>query len=400
MKRINRIMLGSMVYKNNFAKKFKSCRASLLSKVVQYGIGRTLVFISAVLFFVHCSARTSSNMVDQLFLHKGNRVDRLVGYCAQKPVIKDPIVMATDAGQQYTLIIENCGLSKRARDKVEVITKRRKRDEHKIAYTTSIEERDGNLVIIFTYNPARIEISYVVENSIKGIPTLVISMHDKRQNQHSSVSLNKPGVRVVIDCGHGGRDVGAVGIDGVQEKDITLAIGQKVSGYLEKQGFMPFMQRTSVRDNYIALDDRTTFANLTAYADIVLSLHANSSPSNSAANGLETYALDKSLVGAQVSGLRLQQEQQKVCESLKLARAIHSTLVGHDKHNRIPHDRGIKQALTQILLGVEAPAVLIELGFVTNPEESKALQDPEYQDFLAQRIVQGVKNYLSISSHT
>lgn len=354
--------------------------------------------VNIVSFCITLEAVTQKPVVlDQLFLHKGNRVDRLVGYFTGKPVLQEPVINASDSLQRYTLILEHCKVSKKAQEKVNVITKQRKRDQERIAYTIQFEERDGNIHLIFTYNPARIEIATSIENSIKGVPTMVVSMYDKRYSQHNSISLDRPGVRVVIDCGHGGRDGGAMGVNGVPEKDITLAVGQKIGTYLEKYSFMPFIQRSSTRDVYIALDDRTTYANLTAYADIVISLHANSSATQATAQGLETYYLDAAGVRAKAPGALKQHEQQKEIESSKLARAIHGTLLGYDKKNRVPHDRGIKQALTQILLGVEAPAILIELGFVTNPEECALLNDPEYQDFLAQRIVQGIKNYFSMT---
>lgn len=179
--------------------------------------------------------------------------------------------------------------------------------------------------------------------------------------------------KVCIDPGHGGRDPGAVGPSGVQEKVVTLAVAKKVASILRSAGIDVVLTRDAdklLHDNINTdLGMRYKIANQ-AKADVLVSIHCNSA-ANSAANGTETYHYTGSVAGA------------------KLATAIQSCLV--------PalglRDRGVKQANFAVLRGTNMPAVLIELAFISNPTEEGLLETPMFQDKAARAIAEGVADY-------
>lgn len=214
-------------------------------------------------------------------------------------------------------------------------------------------------------------------------------------------------LRVVIDAGHGGRDRGAV-VGGVEEKRITLAVAEKLKQKLERAGHQVIMTR--VDDSYLSLPDRAWIANVTG-ADLLLSLHGNSA-SNVNASGVEVYyARNAYAMEAQAKGVALAKLDYKkqpndairyhenlilspsrthVDRSVLLAETLDQGLA------RFPipvKSRGVKEADFFVLNGTGAPALLIEMGFMTNKEELYHLLDPLYQDFLADWIASAVQQY-------
>jgi N-acetylmuramoyl-L-alanine amidase len=173
--------------------------------------------------------------------------------------------------------------------------------------------------------------------------------------------------RVVIDAGHGGDDPGAVGIDGLREKDIILSIAQDVEEILSKQDIDVVMTRDS--DVFISLEGRTDLAN-DVNADLFVSIHANSiNLSRPDVSGLETYYYQ--------SGRRL-------------AEVIHwSILNGVDID-----DRSIRRARFFVLRHSTMPAVLVEVGFVTGEVDAANLRDPNHRRRMAEAIAKGIVEYI------
>lgn len=164
---------------------------------------------------------------------------------------------------------------------------------------------------------------------------------------------------VVIDPGHGGRDPGAVGIGGIQEKQINMTISNRVQQQLESAGVTVLMTRTG--DQWVDLDARAQFANR-AGADVFVSIHANAiSMSRPEVNGLETYYL--------ASGERL-------------ARTIHANIL----RNVDMRDRGVRQARFYVLRHTSMPAVLVETGFVTGAEDAARFRNPAAVNQIADGI--------------
>ncbi len=172
---------------------------------------------------------------------------------------------------------------------------------------------------------------------------------------------------VVIDAGHGGRDPGAVGIGGLQEKGVVMDISNQVARLLEQNGVQVVMTRQDDRE--IDLAPRVQLANR-VNADIFVSIHANAiDMSRPDVNGIETYYYS--------SGQRL-------------AQTIHNSLL----QGTGARDRRVRQARFYVLRHTSMPAVLLEVGFVTGAEDAPRLANAAYRTQLAQAIVQGILQYL------
>jgi len=213
--------------------------------------------------------------------------------------------------------------------------------------------------------------------------------------------------RVMIDPGHGGRDSGAIGPDGTREKDVTLAVAQKLAQDLKAQGLEVLLSRND--DRFVALEERAAFANQ-AKADLFISIHCNAARDRKL-RGTETYFLnvtddryalklaarenqasEKSLSDLQMI-LADMATKADVEESERLARSVQRTLV-EGSHNPGRHDLGVKHALFYVLLGTKMPSVLVETAFLSNPEDAKKLRSDRYQAELAHAIAQGVGLFL------
>jgi N-acetylmuramoyl-L-alanine amidase len=220
-----------------------------------------------------------------------------------------------------------------------------------------------------------------------------------------------PGIRtIVIDPGHGGSDTGAIGPGGLEEKTITLALAKKLSASLSKQ-LKVRVVLTRDTDELIPLTQRTAIANQ-FQADLFLSIHLNSSL-RKGAQGTESYflSLDASdELSKQVAerendveeapaspalegDLKLilwdlaQQEYLK--ESSELAETVQDELSKATN----TENRGVKQAPFRVLIGATMPASLVEVGFISNPDEEAKLKSEEHQDKLVAAIVNAVGRF-------
>jgi len=215
--------------------------------------------------------------------------------------------------------------------------------------------------------------------------------------------------RVVIDAGHGGHDSGAVGPHGTQEKDVALAIAQRLGPILESQGLEVVYTRAS--DRFLSLEKRAALAN-EARGDLFISIHCNSAASASL-RGVETYSLN---IAADRYSIRLAARENSSSEkgisdlqfiladlatkanteeSSHLAQRVQKAVVSElsGKYSGV-EDLGTKQALFYVLLGAKMPAILVETSFVSNPDEEKRLSSAGYQSDVANAIASGVGDYL------
>jgi N-acetylmuramoyl-L-alanine amidase len=208
---------------------------------------------------------------------------------------------------------------------------------------------------------------------------------------------NKP--RIVIDPGHGGRDVGAIGCDGIQEKQVCLAIGTAVGDVLEQNGCSVFLTRNSDCD--MQLDERTSYANHNN-ADLFISIHANYA-ANPKAIGIETFCMHQNLFKKKCSQLSEMQDcciaqvmAQRADMAHKLAQSVHYNVCNNvSAFYDESIDRKVKYSVSQVLLGVQVPAILVEVGFVSNPKQAQLLNDPEYRQCIVDGIYNGIKSSLS-----
>lgn len=175
--------------------------------------------------------------------------------------------------------------------------------------------------------------------------------------------------RVVIDAGHGGEDPGTNG-GGWEEKVITLSVAEKVQALLEEAEFEVIMSRTD--DTFIALTDRAALTR-TADAPIFVSIHCNAAENIPTANGIETYAAPNDDDDAELAGY------------------LQSQLIAATGAK----DRGVKTSRLVVLTHNEAPAALVEIGFMTNTDECAKITDDTYQDTLAAAIAAGINDYFA-----
>ena len=174
-------------------------------------------------------------------------------------------------------------------------------------------------------------------------------------------------VVVAIDPGHGGRDPGAVGIQGIQEKEIVLDISFQVARLLEQQGVQAVMTRTD--DSEIDLEPRVSLAER-VNATLFVSIHANAiNMSRPDISGIETYYFDN---------------------GEDLARVIHGSIL----QGTGATDRRVRQARFYVLRKSSMPSVLVEVGFVTGAEDAARLSDPAYRSQMAASIARGILLYL------
>ena len=207
----------------------------------------------------------------------------------------------------------------------------------------------------------------------------------------------------VIDPGHGGSDTGAIGKGGLQEKDVALAISQKLAAALEKAGVDTLLTRST--DAYVALSQRTAIANYNR-ADVFLSIHLNASPA-SMAKGAETYFMSREATdlwsrqvaekeNAVPSGIQEGDTLSLVLWNLAQARylvesqALAVSIQGRLNQLLGTDERGVRQAPFVVLEGAQMPAVLVEVAFLSNPREASQIGDPVFQDQVTEQIAQSV----------
>ena len=189
---------------------------------------------------------------------------------------------------------------------------------------------------------------------------------------------------VYLDAGHGGYDPGA-SYFGISEKSLTLAIQNRVKAKLESEGYQVVTTRTS--DTYVDLTDRSRAANASE-SDIFVSIHINASGS-SAAQGIETYYYQPYAEYPSRINATYHANPTRLSMSDTLANAIQSSLINATG----AQNQGVKRQTFAVLRETTAPAVLLELGFLSNPQEAARLNTSAYQETLANAIVAGIKRY-------
>lgn len=229
------------------------------------------------------------------------------------------------------------------------------------------------------------------------------------ETAHAEPALVVPKLRIVLDAGHGGWDLGTVGREGLMEKDLALDIVRRV-GKLSENRLGAEVIYTRTNDDYVPLEKRAEIANL-AKADLFMSVHANYSDLSSA-RGVETYYTNTySSVKA-----RLEDDpdpalknidwthvdiREKVRGSHRFAADVQHALYGAlaAKNPGLPN-RGVKEAQYVVLTGTSMPAVLAEVSFVSSPTDENNLRNPAYRQQIAEALYQGITHYAQESSRT
>jgi N-acetylmuramoyl-L-alanine amidase/putative methionine-R-sulfoxide reductase with GAF domain len=208
-------------------------------------------------------------------------------------------------------------------------------------------------------------------------------------------------LRIVVDAGHGGWDLGTVGKKGLLEKDLTLDIVQKLGQMLEeKLGAEVIYTRQD--DSYLPLEKRAEIANV-ARADLFLSVHANYSDL-ATARGVETYYTNtySSVKARTTDDLPALKEvnwtgvniREKVSGSRRFASDVQQALFGGlAAQTPEVRNRGVKEAQYVVLTGTQMPAVLAEVSFVSSPADENKLQSSEYRQHIAEALFKGIARY-------
>jgi N-acetylmuramoyl-L-alanine amidase len=214
--------------------------------------------------------------------------------------------------------------------------------------------------------------------------------------------------RIVIDAGHGGKDPGALGPEKAREAAVVLAISRELERELTRRGFEIVMTRET--DVFLPLEARTDIANRRD-ADLFISVHANAARNRKLA-GVETYLLDTrydrqtARVAARENGTTVAQlsELHRILASLRLGNneryaARYAELVQDSLVARLRAsypgtvDLGVKRGPFLVLFQADMPAILVEVGFVSNPVEVKRLRSSAFARVAAQGIANGVSAY-------
>ena len=219
--------------------------------------------------------------------------------------------------------------------------------------------------------------------------------------------------RVVLDAGHGGSDPGAIA-DQVIEKDVTLDIGRRLRTLLEKEGFEVVFTRSD--DRTIALRDRATAANASK-SDIFVSIHVNTILKHTASRGVETYylgptnderltkiaAAENRVSGYSIADMRRlldgvyadarRDESQELASAVQ--RQLFTTLQATDPGLE---NWGVKRAPFIVLVATDMPAILAEVGCISNDKEAAMLGRPEHRQKIAGALFQGIRAYASANA--
>ncbi len=220
--------------------------------------------------------------------------------------------------------------------------------------------------------------------------------------------MPKTKMRIVVDAGHGGWDLGTVGKRGLLEKDVVLEIAQRLGKLLESRlGADVILTRND--DNYISLDERAGMANH-SQADLFVSVHANYSDLPSA-RGVETYytnffsapnAKDKDVEtrepehakSASTALLSAAELHEKIEQSRRLAASVQRSLYGTlSVQNPGLRDRGVKEASYVVLTETAMPGILAEVSFVSSPDDEQNLRSDGYREQIAEALYKGIARY-------
>jgi N-acetylmuramoyl-L-alanine amidase len=275
------------------------------------------------------------------------------------------------------------------------------------AYPDRFEYRRGTLAV-------RTAASATVVAQPRGAPAQSVA-------PPASTSTAKPQTRVVvIDPGHGGRDPGKIGPNGLAEKDVTLMISQRVASILRERGYEVHLTRTT--DRYVSLPDRPRLANEwrgDRPVGVFLSIHANSAPSTNV-RGFETFFLseartedERRVAEMENEAIRFDEHHSTAAEdglthilntlrsdflmraSHDLAAVLQDKLAGfHPGPNR-----GVKRAGFYVLVGAIMPAVLIETAFISNRDEARLLGTQSFQQKIAWGIADSVDEFFTRNEH-
>jgi N-acetylmuramoyl-L-alanine amidase len=283
------------------------------------------------------------------------------------------------------------------------------KDYHKINL------RVGDTLVLIDDNPSHLKNPVELYQGTVAVPLrfkeqiLDPLLRESRSVPKANLALSKIR-KIVIDAGHGGTDPGAIGRTGLREKNVTLDLVKRLNTILKSDGFQTVLTRSS--DRFIPLPSRVDIANNSG-ADIFVSIHANANRVRSL-KGFEVYYVSPSvddskraLLAAQEQVLNLDRKcfasnslnlktilwdmiyTENRAESIELSHSICNKV----KLNLDTEILGIKGARFLVLKGTYMPAVLVEIGFLSNAQEEQLLKNGYYRQQMAEAIAQAIESY-------
>jgi len=322
---------------------------------------------------------------------------------------KDSLPMYSFNGVQYVPLVSLCNINDIAFkydtfSRIAILSKN--------SHTVNVHVGDQTVlvdgVVQSLRNPVEIHKgTVVVPYSFR---TTVIDRVFKPQVQEEKLDLSLGRIKkIIVDSGHGGKDPGAIGRTGLREKDVTLDISKRLVSLLRANGFEVTMTRSS--DRFIPLQGRVDLVNASG-ADLFICIHANASRTRSL-NGFEVYYVSNTVSDSQRAIMSAKTSVPNLgelsvpgasanlkatlwdmiytysrAESIELGGYICKS-VRNDLNNRI---LGIKDARFCVLRGARMPAVLVEVGFLSNPAEEK-LKNGFFRQKIAESIGNGLLSY-------
>lgn len=261
----------------------------------------------------------------------------------------------------------------------------------------------------------------VAKNPFNNKPTVVVSRETVTTNTSRPVKTvsvaNSDRVVVAIDAGHGGQDPGAIGQNGLKEKDVTIAIARRLEVLLNKDPmFKPVLTRNG--DYFISVMGRSDVARKQG-ANVLVSIHADAAP-NRSATGASVWVLSNRRANSEMGSWLEQHEKQSellggagdvlanTASDPYLSQAVldlqfgHSQRVGYDVATKILrelqtvgdiHKRKPEHASLGVLRSPDIPSLLVETGFISNRMEERLLGSSAYQEKIAQAIYKGLRSY-------
>lgn len=288
-----------------------------------------------------------------------------------------------------------------------------------LSQAVSIEREHQARLLAVARAKALAKSSASAKNAESAKPRLEVRKAQERMRHKPSSSGGGFALyKVVLDAGHGGRDPGAIGYGGIEEKDLVLDIARRVKRKLVAMGGYE-VQLTRNNDRFLELEDRAQIAN-EKNADIFVSIHANASR-NKRTRGLETYFLNRNSdedtikIAARENAIPIDKmkdamnsldyilasmaAQHKQEESWDLAESVqknmYSAVAG--RYDGVLNKEPRKGPF-YVLYGARMPSVLVEASYITNKTEAIRLKTSTYRDYIAGGIARGINEYLKMSA--
>jgi N-acetylmuramoyl-L-alanine amidase len=278
-----------------------------------------------------------------------------------------------------------------------------------------LSQFDPKTIRLVVENSSEIPLSHSVDSKMLEIQFELKSKATPKEEQVAYKPTKQRGDKtIVIDPGHGGEDPGAIGYNKYKEKVIVFDVSKELEKILKSRGYRVYMTRST--DRFVKLRDRTKFAN-DKNANIFVSIHANAVEEKNAKNiqGIECFFLSPSRSeraknaaaaenSADLSDMNTYGKDSylnllnhhNILASNKLAIDLQRGMLAEvNKKYKGVNDNGVKEGPFWVLVGAQMPSVLVEVGFLSHPQEGKRLGEDPYRKALAKGLADGIERYFA-----